>query len=165
MGGVTGQWLGINAGTRINSLVLANTAAKVGNSEAWLSRAAAVRANGLQSIADTAASRWFSPAFIEQQSAAVTALSDHLAGESAEGYASCCEALADADLRDQISAIANTTMIVAGEYDPVTTVADATFMQQKIPQSHTVVLAASHISNIEAEQAFTKALLSFLRIS
>jgi 3-oxoadipate enol-lactonase len=56
-------------------------------------------------------------------------------------------------------------MIVAGEYDPVTTVADATFMQQKIPQSHTVVLAASHISNIEAEQAFTKALLSFLRIS
>ena len=165
MGGVTGQWLGINAGTRINSLVLANTAAKVGNSEAWLSRAAAVRANGLQSLADTAASRWFSPAFIEQQSAAVTALSDHLAGESAEGYASCCEALADADLRDQISAIANTTMIVAGEYDPVTTVADATFMQQKIPHSHTVVLAASHISNIEAEQAFTKALLSFLRIS
>jgi 3-oxoadipate enol-lactonase len=130
MGGVTGQWLGINAGTRINRLA-GNTAAKVGNSEAWFSRAAAVRANGLQTIADTAASRWFSPAFIEKQSAAVTALSDHLAGESAEGYASCCEALADADLRDQISAIANTTMIVAGEYDPVTTVADATFMQQK----------------------------------
>jgi hypothetical protein len=41
-----------------------------------------VRANGLQSIADTAASRWFSPAFIEQQSAAVTALSDHLAGRA-----------------------------------------------------------------------------------
>ncbi|MBY0571400.1 MAG: 3-oxoadipate enol-lactonase [Burkholderiaceae bacterium] len=165
MGGVTGQWLGINAGDRINRLVLANTAAKVGNSDAWFSRAAAVRADGLQTIADTAASRWFSPAFIEKQANAVIALTSHLAGENAEGYASCCEALADADLRDQISAISNTTLIITGEYDPVTTVADAAFMREKIRHSHTVALAASHISNIEAEQAFTRELLSFLHHS
>lgn len=165
MGGVTGQWLGINAGDRINRLVLANTAAKVGNSEAWLSRAATVRADGLQSIADTAAGRWFSSAFIAQQAATVTALTAHLATESAEGYASCCEALADADLRDEIVAITNPTLIIAGQYDPVTTVADAAFMQERIGNSHTVVLAASHISNIEAEQAFTRALVSFLLAS
>lgn len=165
MGGVIGQWLGINAGDRINRLVLANTAARVGNSEGWLSRAGTVRIDGLKGIADTAATRWFTPAFIRQQAATVTALTGHLANESAEGYASCCEALAYADLREEIYSITNPSLIIAGQYDPVTTEADAAFMQERISDSHNVVLAASHISNIEAEQAFTQALASFFLAS
>lgn len=165
MGGVIGQWLGINAGDRINKLVLANTAAKVGSSEGWLSRAGTVRVDGLKDIADTAAARWFTPAFIGQQTATVTALNGHLAAESAEGYASCCEALAYADLREEIYSITNPSLIIAGQYDPVTTEADAAFMQERISDSYTVVLAASHISNIEAEQAFTQALARFFLAS
>lgn len=165
MGGVIGQWLGINAGDRINKLVLANTAAKVGSSEAWLSRARAVRVDGLKGIADTAAARWFTPAFIERQGTAVNALTAHLAAESAEGYASCCEALAYADLREEIDSITNPSLIIAGHYDPVTTEVDAAFMQERISDSYSVVLAASHLSNIEAEQAFTQALASFFPVS
>ena len=161
MGGVIGQWLGINAGDRINNIVLANTAAKIGTSEAWLSRAATVRQDGLKGIADTAASRWFTADFIRQQSTVVSTLTMSLAAESKEGYASCCEALAHADLREQIASIKNPSLIIAGRYDPVTTEADAAFMQEKMRASHTVVLAASHISNIEAESAFTQALTHF----
>lgn len=162
MGGVTGQWLGLHAPDRLNKLVIANTAAKVGTADGWQTRAKTVRAEGLNPVADTAASRWFSPAFVEQQPLIVSALIAHLRAESADGYASCCEALANADFREEVQAIPNPTLIIAGQYDPVTTESDAAFLQQKIAGSKTVVLPASHISNIEAEQAFTLALSEFL---
>ena len=162
MGGVTGQWLGIHAGQRLKKLVIANSAAKVGTTEGWLSRAASVRADGLGSIADSAAGRWFTPAFAEACPQKVMALSEHLRHESTEGYASCCEALAEADLREHISTIRTPTLIIAGQQDPVTTEADARWMQQQIAGSHLVLFAASHISNIEDEQSFTQALSTFL---
>ncbi|KAF3997624.1 3-oxoadipate enol-lactonase [Glaciimonas immobilis] len=164
MGGVTGQWLGIHAPQRVEKLVVSNTAAKVGTTDGWLSRAHAVRAEGLNAIADSAASRWFSPAFVENQSPVIGKLIAHLRAENPEGYASCCEALASADLRDQIHAIPNATLIIAGQYDPVTTESDAVLMQQKIKDSTIVVLPASHISNVEAEHLFTEALANFLKV-
>lgn len=163
MGGVTGQWLGLHALARIDKLVLANTAAKVGSKEAWLARAASVRADGLDAVVDGAAARWFTPAFIAQQPMRVADLVATLRASNADGYAGCCEALAGADFRDEIQAITNKTLIIAGQHDPVTTPADATFLQQKIAGSQIAVLPASHISNIEAEAAFTQALLDFLK--
>lgn len=162
MGGMIGQWLGIHAPERLKKLVVANTAAKIGTTEAWLSRAKAVKAEGLDAIADSAASRWFSPSFVKSGSSAISELVTHLRSESAEGYASCCEVLADADLRGAIHAIPNPTLIIAGQYDPVTTESDAVSMHQKIKDSKMVALPASHISNVEAEKLFTCALSDFL---
>ena len=163
MGGVTGQWLGLHAPQRINKLVIANTAARVGTSAAWLARAASVRTKGLDEVADGAAARWFSPAFIEHKPGQVATLIAQLRAGNSEGYASCCEALAGADFREEIHAIPNLTLIIAGQYDPVTSESDAAFLQEKIAASSMQVLPASHISNIEAGPAFTQALSHFLR--
>lgn len=163
MGGMTAQWMGLHASDRIDKLVIANSAAKIGSSEGWLARAATVRAGGLDAIADGAGARWFTPAFIAQQPGQVANLVAGLRAGNAGGYASCCEALAEADYRDEIHAIPNATLIVAGRDDPVTTVADATYLQQRIAGARMVVLPASHISNIEAEAAFTQTLVDFLR--
>ena len=43
MGGLTGQWLAINAPQRIERLVLCNTAAKIGTPEVWNPRIDTVR--------------------------------------------------------------------------------------------------------------------------
>ncbi len=93
----------------------------------------------------------------------VEALCHQLTHTDAEGYAACCEALAAADLRGEAGKIPLPTLIIAGESDPVTTVADANFLQQQIPTSQVVVLPASHLSNIEAAKSFTSALLSFFQ--
>ncbi|GAC1523476.1 MAG: 3-oxoadipate enol-lactonase [Collimonas sp.] len=162
MGGMIGQWLGIHAPERLKKLVVANTAAKIGTAEAWINRAKAVRAEGLDAIADSAASRWFSPSFVKSGPSIIAKLVAHLRSQNAEGYASCCEALAEADLRGEIHAIPNATLIIAGQYDPVTTESDAVLMQQKIKGSKMMTLPASHISNVEAEQLFTRALSDFL---
>ncbi len=75
----------------------------------------------------------------------VEALCHQLTHADAEGYAACCEALAAADLRGEVGQIPLPTLIIAGESDPVTTVGDAHFLQQQIPASEVVVLAASHL--------------------
>jgi 3-oxoadipate enol-lactonase len=77
------------------------------------------------------------------------------------GYAACCDALADADLRATLGAIAVPTLIVAGAADPVATVADAVWMRERIRGASVVSLAASHLSNIEAGAPFTSALQAF----
>ncbi|CDI12550.1 3-oxoadipate enol-lactonase II (Beta-ketoadipate enol-lactone hydrolase II) [Klebsiella pneumoniae] len=163
MGGLTGLWLGRFAPERFHGLAVANTAARIGDQASWLSRARAVRQEGMAVVAAGAADRWFTHAFRQKAPEVVEALCHQLTHTDAEGYAACCEALAAADLRGEVGQIPLPTLIIAGESDPVTTVGDAHFLQQQIPASEVVVLAASHLSNIEAPKSFTSALLSFFQ--
>lgn len=162
MGGAIAQWLGIHAPQRLNKLVIANSAPRIGTPQGWQDRAAQVRTAGMDAVADGAAGRWFTPGFIQREPQQVASLVAVLRGGSAEGYASCCDALAEADLRGQLRAIAAPTLLVAGAHDPVTTVADAAAMLEQIPRATMVTLEASHISNIEAEADFNLALKEFL---
>lgn len=162
MGGLTGQWLAIHYPQRFHHVIVCNTAAKIGQAQAWQQRADLVRTQGLAPIAETAASRWFSEGFIQQNSAVIAQLSDQLAAGNAEGYASCCEALAVADLTAEIKNISVPVLIIAGQQDPVTTVADGQFMQQQIGHSQLFEINASHISNIEQANAFNHAVQDFI---
>ncbi|MFN3072598.1 3-oxoadipate enol-lactonase [Acinetobacter sp. TY2] len=165
MGGLTGQWLAINYSARFNHVIVCNTAAKIGQEQAWKDRATLVREQGLQPIASTAASRWFTEHFIQRNTAIVTSLSNDLGASSAEGYASCCEALAKADLREQLKKIQVPVLIIAGAQDPVTTVADGQFMAEHIVGSQLFTIDASHISNIEQPEVFSKAVQKFIASS
>lgn len=163
MGGLTGQWLAINKPERFSHVVVCNTAAKIGQEQAWQDRAALVREQGLTPIASTAAGRWFTEPFIQSNAATVATLSNDLGAGSPEGYASCCEALAKADVREQLKDIQVPVLIVAGQQDPVTTVADGEFMQQRIANSELFEINASHISNIEQPEAFNQAVQAFIQ--
>ena len=165
MGGHTGLWLGIHASQRLNAIAVCNSAAKIGTAQGWSERAAMVRAGGvlaMQALADSAAERWFSESFIQAQPEVVRRAQDWIARIAAEGYAACCEALASSDLSRAIADIATPTLLLAGQFDPVTTLADAEAMQARIPEAQLAVVAASHLSNLEAPQAFAKAILDFL---
>lgn len=162
MGGLTGQWLAIHASERIQRMIVANTAARIGNEQAWLDRAQLARTQGLLPIAETAPSRWFTYPFIQSHHDKIQILINDLAAGNASGYASCCEALAKADMREQLQQIQIPMLIIAGKQDPITTVEDARFMQQRIPQAQFTEIAASHISNIEAPEQFNQIIQDFL---
>ena len=162
MGGLTGQWLAIHKPERFSHVIVCNTAAKIGQEQAWQDRAVLVREQGLAPIAATAASRWFTDPFIQSNPAVVAELSNDLGAGSPEGYANCCEALAKADVREQLSSIQIPVLIIAGQQDPVTTVADGQFMQQRIANSQLFEINASHVSNIEQPEAFNQAVQTFL---
>ncbi|HEY4665348.1 MAG TPA: 3-oxoadipate enol-lactonase [Comamonas sp.] len=165
MGGLTGLWLGVNAAARLHSITVANSAAKIGTASAWQERATMVRSQGvagMQTLASSAPSRWFTETFCHTHPELVKTAQSWVAGISPEGYASCCEALAQEDLRSKLHTIATPTLLIAGEFDPVTTVADAQAMQSAIPHASLVQLPASHLSNLEAPETFAQALTSFI---
>lgn len=162
MGGLTGQWLGAHAGERIDKLIVANTAARIGTVQGWGERAALVRARGMDEVADGAAGRWFTAGFIERQPEVVARLTERLRATPAAGYAGCCDALSTADVRHEIATIAAPMLVIAGRYDPVTTVHDAQFIAERVPGARTATLDASHLSNVEAADAFNEAVLAFL---
>lgn len=162
MGGVIGQWLGAHAGERLDKLVLANTASKIGTREGWQARASAVRASGMGEIAAGSPARWFTPDFIARQPVVVGMMQKTVRALNPEGYAACCDALAVADLTGDIQAIGSRTLVIAGADDPVTTVADAGTLAAAIDGATLATLPASHLSNVEAPDRFTDAVVSFL---
>ncbi|QIC65158.1 3-oxoadipate enol-lactonase [Acinetobacter schindleri] len=162
MGGLTGQWLAINRPERFNQVIVCNTAAKIGQEKAWLERATLVREQGLTPIASTAAGRWFTEAFVQSNPDIITKLSNDLGTGSPEGYASCCEALAKADLREQLKQVKIPVFIIAGQQDPVTTIEDGLFIQKQIFNSQLFNINASHISNLEQPEDFNNTIINFL---
>ena len=162
MGGLTGQWLAINRPERFNQVIVCNTAAKIGQEKAWLERASLVREQGLTPIASTAAGRWFTEAFVQSNPDIITKLSNNLGAGSPEGYASCCEALAKADLREQLKQVKIPVFIIAGQQDPVTTMEDGLFIQKQIFNSQLFNINASHISNLEQPEDFNNTIINFL---
>ena len=162
MGGVIGQWLGAHAPDRLHKLVLANTASRIGTLDGWQTRAAAVRAGGMTDIAAGAPARWFTPEFVARQPVVVGSMQKTLREIDSEGYAACCEAIAVADLSEDIKHIAAPTLVIGGANDPVTTVADAQALAAAIRGATVVTLPASHLSNVEAPDRFTEAVTTFL---
>lgn len=162
MGGLIGQWLAIHAPERLSKLIVANTAAKIGTEEGWVSRANTILESGMDPIADTAASRWFTNDFVAKHAVDVARLVSMLRQTNPRLYAYCCLALGSADLRHSVRTISNPTLAIAGELDPVTTVSDAVFLCQEITGAQMITLPASHLSNIEAPNEFTATIRSFL---
>lgn len=162
MGGITGLWLGINAADRFESITVANSAAKIGQAEAWLTRAYQVEKEGLADLVKTTHTRWFSESFDYQHDDLAQRTIQSLAATPAQGYAASCRALADADVRTDLVEIRIPTLLICGAKDPVTTLQDGEFMQSKIQGSELQSIEASHLSNIECPVAFSQILAKFI---
>jgi 3-oxoadipate enol-lactonase len=162
MGGVTGMWLGVYAAERINRLVLCNTAAKIGTTETWNARIEMVRTKGMGAVAETQAQRWFTPAFIAKAPDVIASMRQMIGSTSPDGYAANCGAIRDMDQRETISRIRARTLVIGGLHDPVIPATDVRYLADTIPGAKLVEVNASHLSNVEAADEFTKTLLNFL---
>lgn len=161
MGGLTGLWLNRFHPDRFHKLAVANTAARIGSAEGWQQRAQQVRQDGLAPIAAASPARWFSEEFQHNEQQQVATMIRQLAQGNAAGYAACCEALAQADLRAEVSHMLAPMLVIAGEQDPVTTVADAQWLVAHAPNAKLALLPASHISNVACPQLFNQQITQF----
>jgi 3-oxoadipate enol-lactonase len=163
LGGITAQWLGLNAANRVRSLVLANTAARIGTIESWTERIDLVHQKGMSAVADLAMERWFTPAFRQRDPETVRAFRAMVQNCPADGYLGCCAALRDADLRDEISAITAPTLLIASDADTATPVEGLEFLRDRVSGSLLVTLQSAHLSNVECAEEFTAAVMEFLQ--
>ena len=161
-GGMVGMWLGVNAGERVDRLVLANTAAKIGTAELWNARIDAVRQGGMAAVADQVVGRWFTEGFRARAPEAVERVRQMLLATPPEGYTACCAAVRDMDQRADIVRIDRPTLVIAGTHDGSTPPADTRAIAETVRAAKCVELDASHLSNVEQAEQFTREVLDFL---
>lgn len=160
IGGMVGMWLAAEAPERVERLVLCCTYPHLPPAEMWAERAALVRAEGVEAVADAVLGRWFTPSAPAEL---VESFRRMLVATPAEGYAGCCEAIGELDLRDRLGSISAPTLVITGEADPVASPENGEALAAAIPGArHVVIERAAHIANAEQPEAVTRALLDFL---
>lgn len=154
LGGAVGTMLAVDHPRRVSSLVLCCTSARFGEPSAWHERAARVRADGLEPLADALVGRWFTDGYARSAEARTM-----LAHVDPEGYAACCEALAAFDVRDRLKEVSAPTLVIAGAEDVATPLDHAELLAQRIPGAELVVVpGAAHLANLERPEAVTHAI-------
>ncbi|MEH6624695.1 MAG: 4-carboxymuconolactone decarboxylase [Dietzia maris] len=140
VGGAVGLQLLLDAPARIDSAVLLSTGARIGEPDAWRTRAASVRASGTPSMIEGSAQRWFAPGFLEREPEIGAALLHDLRDADDEGYALVCEALAGFDVRDRLGEIEPRVLAVSGLLDVPTPPADLAAIASGVRNGRLVVL-------------------------
>ena len=163
LGGMVALWLAANAPDHIDRVVAANTGATIATPEFWEQRIAAAHAQGLPGIADAVTARWFTDRFRQTDLAITDRFRSMLSESTAQGYVGCCAALRDADLREDLERITAPVLIITGAEDKATPPEAGTFIRHRVSNARGVTLDAAHLSNVEQADAFTSAMLTFLR--
>jgi 3-oxoadipate enol-lactonase len=67
------------------------------------------------------------------------------------------------DHRELLPKIKAPTLVIAGKHDPATPPEANEYIKNHIPGAQIAMLDAAHISNVEQPEAYTDAVLGFLR--
>lgn len=161
MGGLIGQWLGIHHPNRFSHIVLANTAAKIGNKQGWNQRIQDVADNGLESILKGTAERWFTEEFRENQKETVNKVLGVFTTTDLQGYINCCTVVRDANFTHQLHRLNVPVLVISGLKDAVTTPNDGKYLEDKIPVASHFIIYAAHLSNVEQARLFSNYILFF----
>jgi len=165
MGGMIGQCIALAHPDRFKSLSLCDTAAALPKEAdpIWQERIELARKEGMAPLAPSTLERWFTPPFLALKPPMVEIIRKHLLATPVDGYIGCSEAIRRLDYLERLSEIQLPTLIMVGEDDPGTPVEASRAMHERIPNARLVVLPqAAHLSNIEQNEAFNHALMTFL---
>ncbi|WP_294532394.1 3-oxoadipate enol-lactonase [uncultured Rhodoblastus sp.] len=163
MGGAIGQWLMIHAPERLDKIVLANTASYFPSAAGWNARIRSAREKGMTKLAPSVAQRWLTEGFRNDRPDVARKIEHMLLASDPLGYAACCSALRDTDLRDAIRAAPpRPVLVIVGESDASTPPELGVALAKSLSDSRLVRLKAAHLSSVEAEEAFLEAVTVFL---
>ncbi len=165
MGGMIGQGMALSHSDRLESLVLADTAAIIPDEAQpiWQERIDAVRQKGMAAVAEATLQRWFTPNYLNQKLPEIDQIRRQILMTPVAGYIGCSEAIRRLNYLDRLAAIQTPTLIMVGADDPGTPVAASEAMHARIPGSKLMVIpAAAHLSNIEQAEIFNTNLMTFL---
>ena len=160
LGGAVGLWLAENAPDRFHRFaLLCPPAYPAAGAQMWTDRAAQVRADGTQSIVDATLARWFLPEYKGD----VEAIRQQLLTTSDEGYAACCEALGNLDLRPGLGDITAPVLLVTAESDASIPPETVVPLAAAIPGAHLEILPdAAHLVSYSHPEVINALLLTHL---
>jgi 3-oxoadipate enol-lactonase len=166
LGGMTVMRLAARNPDRVDRIVLLCTAAQLPPAQAWLQRAEVVRAQGARAVATPVVTRWFTSGYLRARPEVRRMHEQMVAATSAQGYAGCCEAIANLDLRNDLSKIGAPTLAIAAAEDPATPPAMLAQIVDGIPDSKMLVIEqCAHLANAEQSAVITPAVVAHLQKS
>lgn len=166
LGGMIGQRLAIDHSNRIASLTLCSTRAEPSakRSGEAASRLAAVKAGGLDSIAESVLEEWFSEDFRKSSPEATGTAREMILSTPTKGVEKCWDAMRHHDSKSMLGKIQVPTLVIVGEQDPVTPLAEAFELHVAIDGSDMVVIPGTrHLPNVEKAAEFNEVLTAFIR--
>ncbi|MGQ0443533.1 MAG: alpha/beta fold hydrolase [Beijerinckiaceae bacterium] len=162
LGSIAGLWLLVHARERIGRAVLAGASAQIPGPDLWNSRIHLARDRGMNGVATATTDRWFTKAFRDANPGKVDAVMEMIRTTKLTGYLAACAAVRDMDMREAIRSIKNKVLVISGRNDLSTPPGMGALIASSIEGAKFITLEASHLSNIEDETNFTKAVADFL---
>jgi 3-oxoadipate enol-lactonase len=165
MGGMVGLGLMIDHPGLLKSAVIADSrhTTRPDFTEAWLSRAEAVRTGGIEAVVQSTVDRWSSTGLSERRPDVIARMKHMIRRTADQGYRGCAAALARLNYGPRLDIIAVPTLLICGSEDHGAPPENTRQMNQMIKNSRFVEIEnAGHISNIEQPEAFNAAVRAFL---
>jgi 3-oxoadipate enol-lactonase len=163
IGGAVAVWIAASAADRVDRLVVASAGPRFATPETWIERAAIVRAHGTEAVVDGVIEHWFTPAFAAENPDVVTRFRDAFCAVNREGYAGCCDALAEWDATPHLNRVFAPTLVLSGSEDTVASPSRAGELADGIPGARLVVLEdCAHLASANQPAAFADAVLAHL---
>lgn len=163
LGGMIAMEIASSHPERVRSLAVLSTSAFLGPRWAWTERAALVRGSGTAAVSTAVVGRWFTPGFAVTNPDLVAEMQRMIEQTPAEGYAACCEAIADMDLRDRLGTITAATLVIAGREDTATPPEHLQAIARAIPNATNLeVSPAAHLASWEQQGPVNEALRKHL---
>ncbi|MEP3332599.1 3-oxoadipate enol-lactonase [Sedimentitalea sp.] len=161
IGGMIAQGLAVKRLDLVRAIVLSNTAAKIGTADMWNDRINAVKAGGIESLADAVMERWFSKAF--RATPELVLWRNMLVRQPCDGYAGCSAAIAGTDFFTPTSGLRLPTLGIAGDQDGATPPDLVRETVNLIPGSQFHLMkGAGHLPCVENPVEYTRVLTQFL---
>ncbi|WP_227997512.1 3-oxoadipate enol-lactonase [Nocardia australiensis] len=166
LGGMTVMRIASRNPERVQRMAVLCTGVQLPPRSGWTDRAALVRSSGAAAVAATVVGRWFTPEYLDTHPDRRAYYEKMVAATSAEGYAACCEAIADLDLRHDLPSIQAPTLAIAGADDIATPPAKLEEIVAGVPDARLLVVPNSaHLANAQQPQTITPALIAHLEAS
>jgi 3-oxoadipate enol-lactonase len=160
LGGMIAMTMALRAPDRVDALLPACTSARMDRAF-WQQRIDTVRREGMRAVSDAALSRLFSDAFAKARPAALDTARHVFEHIDPEGYAGCGGGIRDMDLIPRLGEIGMPTLVVGGEEDSATPIAEhGRAIAEGIPGAELLVLPGGHLACVEQPQAFADAVRS-----
>tara|TARA_R110002094_G_scaffold159727_2_gene145185 strand:+ start:1665 stop:2453 length:789 start_codon:yes stop_codon:yes gene_type:complete len=162
IGGMTAQGLAVKRLDMVRAMVLSNTGAKIGTPDMWDERIAAVKAGGIEALADAVMERWFSEGF--RKTPELELWRNMLVRGEDDGYAGCSSAISGTDFFTTTATLRLPTLGIAGSEDGSTPPDMVRETVDLIPGSKFhLIRNAGHLPCVEQPQEFARVLTDFLR--
>jgi 3-oxoadipate enol-lactonase len=161
-GGMVAQGLAVKRLDLVRGLVLSNTAPRISTPEIWAQRIDLVQREGLAALADAAMERMLGRNW--RISPAMPGLRAMLLATDPDGWIGIASAVAGTDFYATTATLTLPTLTIAGSLDAATPPDMVREMADLIRGSRFHLLrAAGHLPPADQPQAFTDAVVSFLR--